>query len=217
MSRSTRSLLLVLPALCFASSAAHATVLTLPSQLSSSNTVIDFESFSAGPTSNPLTIGAAKFSSTSPLAIEDISSYGANGTTVTHNILRSNGGLPLGNGGYTPIRIDFSVPVGEVGMGWFDPNLPGNVLEVYDSSNNLLESAPIPTGPTGGGFAGFGGIHRASNDIAYALTQCLSNDIYGIDNVSYGRVSVKDVPEPSAWMVALGAVPAALLLRRRRK
>jgi len=101
--------------------------------------------------------------------------------------------------------------VGKVGLGWFDPNDPGNLLEVYNSSGALLDSAPIPTAPIGGVFAAFRGIQETSNDIVYAVAQVSEpDDVYGIDNVTFGTV-----PEPGSLGVLL-AGGAALLFRRWR-
>lgn len=202
----------------FSGQAARADILTSSSQLSPTNTTLDFESFPAGLTSNPLVIGDASFSSVTPLAIIDISSFGAHGSTVFRNVLRPNGANPLGVSGYTDIRIDFASPIGEIGLGWFDPNFVGNSLDVYDSSNTLLESAPIPTGPIGGSSAAFRGIRRSTNDIAYAITRVSSpDDVYGIDNVSFGTVSAA-VPEPSSVVLfACGLSAAGVVNLRSRR
>jgi len=107
---------------------------------------------------------------------------------------------------YVDLRIDFVGAIGEVGLGWFDPNFSGNRLEVYSSSNSLLEFAEIPTGPTGGSFAAFRGIRRSQNDISYAIARVSnSNDVYSIDNVSFGTA----VPEPSSFLM-LGVIGAGV-------
>ena len=222
MLKSTSFAILTLALMCCATNKAYATILTSPSQLSPTNTLIDFESFGSGLTTNPLIIGNATFSASTPLAIIDISSFTANGPLVFNKTLRSNGGQPLGSTGYVNIRIDFSSLINEVGLGWFDPNLTGNELQAYDSANNLLDTAPIPTGPPGGSFAAFRGISRAQNDISYVIAKVSTpNDVFSIDNISFGSISQppQTTPEPTSTLglLALGTLGAVSTLKRKLK
>lgn len=190
-------------------STSAAAVITLPAQLTVGNQIVDFESKPLGVTLNPLTIGEVTFSATTPLAIDTVSSFGANGTFVQDHVLRSNGSNSLGSAGYVDIRIDFSTKVVEVGLGWFDPNFTGNELRAYNSSNVLLEAAPIPTGPAGGSFAAFRGFQRPQGDISYVIAHVsAANDVFAIDNVSF-----QTVPEPQAFVLAAAGL-VALRVRR---
>jgi hypothetical protein len=181
---------------------------TDPSQLVAGATTITFEAFPLGIVSEPFIVGAASFSSSAPIAITDVSSFGVVGSAVASKLLL--GSPDLSASSYTSIRIDFLSPVGQVAFGWWDPNFSGSEVRVYDSSNALLEVASIPTGPANGTFATFRGIQRDSNDISYAVAHISSpNDVYGIDNVSYGAV-----PEPTS--ISMGIAGALLLCARRR-
>jgi hypothetical protein len=182
-----------------------AEILTDPGQLSVSNTVVDFESFGSGSVANPLVIGDVTFSSSNLLDIWDISGFPANGTFVSGKTLRS----AVGNSNYVNIRIDFPTDVSEIGLGWFDSNFEGNILAVYDSSDNLLESAPIPTGPINGVFATFRGIRRAQNDISYAIAFVSnSDDVFSLDNVSYGVTEAPVTVPAESLTVAPGILNA---------
>lgn len=208
--KSPSTLRLILASLACTQCISNAAVLTDESQLSSGNTLIDFEMFSPGTVSNPFVIGNATFSSSQFLSIEDATPYSPP-PRVVHHVLRANSGTGIFDHPYVDIRIDFASPVSQVGLGWWDPNIAGNELLVYNAAGVLLESAPIPTGPPGGGFATFRGISRPANEIAYAIMHISGgNDIYGIDNVSYGQV-----PEPSCAMLMLAS--GLVCLRRNRR
>ena len=124
---------------------AHGDILTDPGELSETNTILDFESLSSGAISNPLAIGDATFSSSTEMFINDVSGFGADGSFVSGNTLASDNFTES----YVDIRMDFADDVGEIGLGWFDPNFFGNRLEVYSSSDSLLEVTDVPTGPVG--------------------------------------------------------------------
>ncbi|MEX2316057.1 MAG: hypothetical protein WD669_02825 [Pirellulales bacterium] len=193
---------------------AIADVLTDPSQLTAGNTLIDFESFSEGLVSNPLVIGGATFSSTQPLYILDVTGFGADGTEVFHDTLRSSSNPNPSSAGYTNIRIDFAQPVSEIGLGWFDSNFSGNRLEAYNSSNSLLEFAAIPTNPVGGCCADFRAIRRTANEIAYVITNVSSSsDVYSIDNISFGA---HGIPEPSSLTLLAICLSVVSISRRFR-
>ncbi len=84
------------------------------------------------------------------------------------------------------IRIDFSQPIGQIGLGQWEPNFTGTVLEVYSALNVLLESAAMETGPTGGSYAPYRGILRATNDISYAVARVASSsDIFAMGNFAF--------------------------------
>jgi hypothetical protein len=199
----------LLAALVMASGASHAAIVTNPAELSPDNMFVTFESFSIGNVPNPLAIGSATFSSAAALTIEDVAPYNP-APHASGKVLRANDG-PIFSLTYTDIRIDFSEPVSEVGLGWWDSNLAGNLLKVYNAAGELLESAEVPTGSPGGSFAPFIGIRRNANEIAYAIASvAANNEVYGIDNVSFGA----NVPEPSSALLVLAS--GALFLRRRR-
>ncbi len=192
-----------------AAEVAQADILTDPSEMSDSNTLIDFESFAAGPVGSPLEISGATFSGAGSLEIIDSSPYSP--TPVVHrNVLRGHDGSQS-----LDMMIVFSTPVSEIGFGMWDPNLAGNFLRVYDANDVLLESAEFPTDSPGGHFAAFRGIRRSSNEIAYAtLDLAATNEYYGIDNVSFGATAV---PEPSGLLVVLLGGSYFVMARRERR
>lgn len=190
-----------------------AVVLTSASQLSPTNTLIDFTSSSIGPAGNPLTIGGVQFLSSTVLHIEDVSIYSPT-PEVAGKLLRTGHPTSIGTAQYVDIRMDFSAPISEIGLGWWDPNFAGNELRVYDSANILLETAVLPTVTVGGGSAVFRGISRSSNDIAYAIARISSpNDVYGLDNISYG--GARSVPEATATLPLLSLSLIGLAFVRR--
>ncbi len=185
----------------------HAEVVDDANEMNPNSEIIDFEDFSFGPTSNPLNIGNATFSATPGLSIFDMTPWGANGTEVETKTL-----LPLpahAFSGYTPMTIDFTMPVIEVGFGVWDPNLVGNILRVFDQDGILLEQAPITSlGPTDGSHATFIGIRRPTAEIAKAVfSPAATNEVYAIDNVTFL------VPEPTSF--SLLAIVGTMLFRRR--
>ena len=193
-------------------SIARAVTLTDQSELSPTNTLINFDTIPSGLQTNPLMIGNATFSSSAQLALYNVNGGGYNPppNLVSQNTLLSNNTGTLGDTSYVSIRIDFASPVSEIGFAWWDSTFGSNLLEVYSASSVLLETASFPGGVTGGNGASFRGIHRGGNEIAFAIAQWSApNDLGGIDNVSYGQV-----PEPSSAMLALAS--SLLFLRRRR-
>lgn len=206
-----RNRLSAMVAMAVIAGSAQATILTDESQLNGGNTLIDFEGLTAGGQSNPLTIGAATFSSSNVLNVWDISSYSANGTHVFHKTLRSASSTAPG---YVDIRIDFATAMSEVGLGWFDPNFTGNKLRAFNSNTGFLEEAAIPTGPTGGRFAAFRGIRRSVDEIDYVICQvAASSDVFSIDNVSFGA----HAPVPEPFTMALMGLGVAGAWRRRKR
>lgn len=195
---------------CLVLGTANAEILTDQSQLSANNTLINFNSLTPGVLSNPFTVGDATFSSPMSLSIVNTSPYLSTPEVNGMALVSSIGGL---SSPFADLRIDFSTAVSEIGLGWWDSNNVGNELRVFDSANNLLEFAAMPTGQTGGVFGTFRGIRRSSADIAYAVAHVSnSDDYYGIDNVSFG---ITAVPEPSSGIL-LGIATVGLLSRYRR-
>ena len=106
----------------------------------------------------------------------------------------------------------------------FDRHGPLDLQGLADSGADWLEQfkpyiddgkavVVSPTGAANGTFATFRGIRRAQNDIAYAIAVISRpDDVYSIDNVSYGAISV---PEPSAGLLIAGTLMAIALKRRR--
>lgn len=90
-------------------------------------------------------------------------------------------------------------------------DINGNVLESYD----LLTLAAIST-PGGLNEGAFRGIARATNDI-YGFA--ISGRGIVLDDLTFSRAPVSaTVPEPATlWLVAVGAVTAAGVLRRSRR
>lgn len=186
----------------------QADILTDPSQLSGTNTLVDFEALAEGGVSNPLAIAGAVFSGPGPLEVVNSLPYGPPPVVFRH-VLRTY------NGSYQDLRIDFASAVSEVGFGMWDPNLGGNYLRVYGLGDNLLESAEFPTGAPGGGYASFRGIRRPVNEIAYAILNLSSpSEVYGIDNVSFGANAI---PEPAGLGAGIAVATAGLMTRRTRR
>jgi hypothetical protein len=177
-------------ALCAATlilvSGAAADPLTSPSQLSPGNGLITFEAQPLGPIGVVATIQCVAFSSPSGMSILDIGTQPYSGPLLSGHVLHPLPGA-VGSGLYLNTAISFDPPVSEVGLSWWDPTSPGNVLRVYDVNLQFLEEIIVPQQPPGGTGASFVGIRRATREIAYAF--CYpgnSGDTYAIDNVSYG-------------------------------
>jgi hypothetical protein len=172
-------------ALAFASGAC-AEPLTSPSQLSSTNSIINFEGYPLGPLGVIVTVQCNTFGTPSGFSIVDLSAQPYVGPLVGGRGLHPLPGA-IGSGLYVNTSISFNPPVSEVGLGWWDPTTTGNVLRVYDSNTQFLEQITVPQQPPGGGGASFVGIRRPTREIAYAI--CFpgnSNDTYVIDNISFG-------------------------------
>ncbi|MBL9120874.1 MAG: hypothetical protein JNL80_13265 [Phycisphaerae bacterium] len=177
-----------------------AAVIVSPDQLDPSSAVIDFESLSIGPVTNPLVIGDITFSSGPGLGIVSVLGYPANGTEVFGATLQPlpSGGFS-GGGGYTPITITFARPASQVLFAWFDPNFGGNVAQALDSDGAVLEVGAVQTGPPGGCCAAYIGFVRSTADIASVrVVPAGTGDVYSIDNVHYlmgvpPRVCVTDL------------------------
>ncbi len=160
--------------------------LTSPAQLSAGNARLTFEANALGPAGVIVAVGCTRFSSPQGMSIVDLSSQPYSGPLVGVHGLHPLPGA-IGSGVYINTSMVFDPPVSEVGLGWWDCNVPGAVLRVYDVNSVLLEEIAVPTTPAGGGGASFVGIRRPTAQIALAI--CFPGsaaDTYVIDNVSYG-------------------------------
>ncbi|MGK7904369.1 MAG: S8 family serine peptidase [Hormoscilla sp.] len=148
------------------------------SDLSNTNTVIDFDNVRSAP--------GVSFSSS------DRHSVSEGRADEDFPELVGGKGLLAGDLGHKPITITFDSPVSEVGLGWYHAKSPSNIFQVFDRNGVLLgEVTPSPLAPSdepGKHWAGFVGIKRANNDIAKAVVLPDPEDWYVIDNVSFGRL-----------------------------
>ncbi|BBD64389.1 hypothetical protein NIES4072_19480 [Nostoc commune NIES-4072] len=104
------------------------------------------------------------------------------------------------NSGYDGIiKFQFTNLANQVGIGIADSVGGPEILSIYDSNDNLLESFTAPQGANT--YAGFS---RASNDIKYFE---IKGDYFAIDDLQF-----QSVPEPST---ILGTIIPLLLLRRK--
>jgi hypothetical protein len=160
--------------------------LTSPSQLSPGNGLITFAGRAVGPIGVAPTIQCVRFSSSQGMSIVDLSAQPYTGPLVGGEAIHPLPG-PIGSGLYINTSIIFDPPVSEVGMGWWDPNVAGGILRVFDVNTQLLEQIAVPVQPPGGGGASFVGIRRATRDIALAVIfPGGSVDTYALDNISFG-------------------------------
>jgi len=166
--------------------ATSAEPLTSPAQMSAGNGRITFTGRAVGPIGVAPTIQCVKFSSPQGMSIVDLSSQAYVGPLVEGAAIHP---LPggIGTGLYLSTSIIFDPPVSEVGLGWWDPNVAGGVLRVYNAGTQLLEEIAVPVQPPGGGGASFVGIRRPTREIALAIVfPGGSSDTYALDNISYG-------------------------------
>lgn len=193
--------------------------ITLPTALSKTAVVIDFEGIATGgklvtPIPGALTIGDVTFTSlTGNLSILDldVAGWAANGTEVSGNTLFP-GGEPD-----SAIVIDFARPVSEFLLGWGDPNFSENVLLAYNPGGKLLETASVTLGPSGGTHAAWIGFRRVPRDIARIIVRpdqsMASGDDYVIDNIHY---TPRPLPEPASVVLMLHGLIALAIGSRRR-
>lgn len=170
-----------------------AATITSPNQLSSSYSLIDFETVPTG--TDPLVIDGVTFTSlTGSLSIFDVSAWPSNGTEIASKTLFP-GAEPD-----SAISIEFAEPVSEVLVGWGDANFTGNVLQAFDADGDLLEEAHVTLAAPGGGHAAWIGFKRATADIKRVIVQPdqsqSSGDDYVIDNIHYGRAPA---PKRASW------------------
>ena len=171
------------------------------------NTLIDFDSLPLGQQPNPLALPGVTISSSSFLNVNDIAPAGAAYPELVLGQVLTTVLDPGFSGSHTPITLVFTTPVAEVGLGWWDPNVPGNKLMAYDAAGALLEEVESATFPTGGCCADFVGIRRPTNDIASVVVQNSSpGEWYAMDNLSFGG-------QVSSEVVRLGVPPNPDALR----
>jgi hypothetical protein len=134
--------------------------------------LIDFESLPSGAVNNPFKLqGITFWSPGEGLGIASVIGYPAHGGAVSgQTMLPRPAGQISGSPPYSDIEISLAEPASEVGLGWFDPNLPGNELRVFSANGELLESVSPMTFPPGGCCAVFVGIRRPQPEIMRIVT-----------------------------------------------
>ena len=119
-------------------------------------------------------------------------------------------GIRPGSAGGT-ITLTFTVPVSQVGLGIFDPNFVGTMVEFFGVGDVLLASEALTLfnpGGEGADYVGF--VPPPISGIAKVVVTAAPGDHLWIDNVAYG------VPEP-ATLALLGLAFAGLGFSRHRK
>jgi hypothetical protein len=178
--------------LFFMGMVAGAEPLTSESQMDPCALLTTFESLPIGVQPNPSTIDQLEyFTPGAGLGIASVAGFSANGTVVSDRSLLPRPQGVFGGDSYADMVMLLPVPAREIGLGWFDPNLAGNRLEVYSVTGALLESIDVPTFPPGGCCATFVGIRRPTAEIVRVVVRVgASDDVYGIDNVrvTYGVI-----------------------------
>lgn len=163
-----------------------ADTMTDRSELSAFARTLDFEGEMVATLPSPFLINDLTFSSDLGWSITDLSKTLGPDADACGLLLHPKSN-PIPGGVYLPSRVDFDVPVSEVGFAWWDPNCCGNVLQAYDGEGTLLEEAHPTKHPPGGAAAPFLGIQRTEQDISYVLiVNAGRNDFYAIDHFSYG-------------------------------
>lgn len=172
-------------ATCLARPAA-AEPLTSPSQLSPGNSLITFTGYSIGPVGVVSTYQCVDISSPQGMSLVDLSTQPYSGPLVGGAAIHPLPG-PIGSGLYVYTAIAFRSPVSEIGLGWWDPNVAGGLLRVFNANGQMLEEILVPIQPPGGSGASFVGIRRQTREIALAFVfPGLSTDAYALDNISFG-------------------------------
>ena len=118
---------------------AKASPINSPCALDPGATVIGFDSF-ADDTPVPLVVGGVTINAT--VAATRVQPLATLSFTEIPGVIE---GKLLGHE-RTDFFIEFDTPVSQFGMGIGDPNLSGNVVAIYDASNNLLESVSSAPG-----------------------------------------------------------------------
>ena len=109
------------------------------------------------------------------------------------------------------ITLTFTVPVTQVGLGIFDPNFVGTMVEFFGVGDVLLATQALTLFPPGGSGADYVGlVPPPISGIAKVVVTAGPGDHLWIDNVAYG------VPEPTT-LALLGIALAGLSFARRRK
>lgn len=185
-----------------------AIVLTSRSQMNAQATTIDFEDFSTanGLIADPFVKDGVTFTSTGNL-----------GTHVLGGAGRTLVSVP-GSGttaGSVDMSITFSQAVSEVGLDFIDPQFVGTEMRVFNSSNQLLESAAIPFVASGNNTE-FRGIQRSTNEISRVdLVFTPSNDAVFMNDLVFFQTGV--VPEPNVFFlftIAFGTFIGRFCLRK---
>ena len=107
------------------------------------------------------------------------------------------------NSGYDgTIKFQFTNLANQVGIGIADSAGGPEILSIYDSNDNLLESFTAPQGANT--YAGFS---RASNDIKYFE---IKGDFFAVDDLQF-----KSVPEPSTILGTIIVLGFSAGLKRK--
>lgn len=108
------------------------------------------------------------------------------------------------------ITLTFGVPVSQVGLGIFDPNFAGTMVEFFDATDTLLASVLLALFPPGGSGADYAGlVPPLASDIKKVVVAAAPGDHLWIDNVAYG------VPEPDTLILIAAALLGLFLFSHR--
>jgi len=118
-------------------------------------------------------------------------------------------GIRPGSAGGT-LTLTFAVPVSQVGLGIFDPNFAGTMVQFYGIGDVLLATEALDLFPPGGSGADYVGlVPPPLVGITRVVVTAAPGDHLWIDNVAYG------VPEPGTLALLAAALLGLVLLSDR--